>query len=149
MYKIVNRFLLVGDKFMSKIRLKQPGSTYSAFGPVTNAKEECKILKKQKIQYISIKTNQAKRVFIMIYLIEILKIYLDKQVLTKFSVIKHLILLKIKIMLDINAKLFLQFANFLINGLLITQEQELFINIMHKIQELADELQKPIITKFK
>ena len=42
MYKlneIVNKFLLVGDKFMRELHLKQPGFTYSACGPFTKNKE--------------------------------------------------------------------------------------------------------------
>ena len=35
MNEIVNKFLLAGDKFMSKIHLKQHGFTYSACGPFT------------------------------------------------------------------------------------------------------------------
>ena len=37
--KIVNKFLLAGDKFMHEIHLKQPGFTYSACGPFTKNKE--------------------------------------------------------------------------------------------------------------
>ena len=37
--EIVDKFLLVGDNFMSEIHLKQPGFTYSACGPVTKNKE--------------------------------------------------------------------------------------------------------------
>ena len=37
--EIVNKFLLVGDKFMPEIYLKQSGFTYSAFGQVTKNKE--------------------------------------------------------------------------------------------------------------
>ena len=36
---IINKFLLVGDKFMSEMHLKQPGFTYSACGPFTKNKE--------------------------------------------------------------------------------------------------------------
>ena len=39
MNEIVNKFLLAGDKFMSEMHLKQPGFTYSAFGPFTKNKE--------------------------------------------------------------------------------------------------------------
>ena len=39
MNEIVNNFLLAGDKFMPKMHLKQPGSTYSACGPFTKNKE--------------------------------------------------------------------------------------------------------------
>ena len=39
MNKIVNRFLLVGDKFMTEMHLKQPVFTYSACGPFIKNKE--------------------------------------------------------------------------------------------------------------
>ena len=35
MNETVNKFLLVGDKFMTEMLLKQPGFTYSACGPFT------------------------------------------------------------------------------------------------------------------
>ena len=39
MNKIINKFLLAGDKFMPEIHLKQPWFTYSACGPFTKNKE--------------------------------------------------------------------------------------------------------------
>ena len=39
MNETVNKFLLVGDKFMPKMHLKQSGFTYSACGPITKNKE--------------------------------------------------------------------------------------------------------------
>ena len=42
MNEIVNNFLLVGDKFMPEMHLKQPGFTYSACGPFTKNKERIK-----------------------------------------------------------------------------------------------------------
>ena len=39
MNEIVNKFLLVGDKFKPEMHLKQPGFTYSACGPFTKNKE--------------------------------------------------------------------------------------------------------------
>ena len=39
MNEIVNNFLLVGDKFMPEMHLKQPGFTYSACGSFTKNKE--------------------------------------------------------------------------------------------------------------
>ena len=39
MNKIVNKFLLAGDKFMPEINLKQPVFTYSACGRFTKNKE--------------------------------------------------------------------------------------------------------------
>ena len=39
MNAIINTFLLVGDKFMPKMHLRQPGFTYSACRPFTKNKE--------------------------------------------------------------------------------------------------------------
>ena len=39
MNKIVNKFLLAGDKSMPEMHLQQPGFTYSACGPFTKNKE--------------------------------------------------------------------------------------------------------------
>ena len=39
MNKIINKFLLVGDKFMPEMHLRQPRFTYSACGPFTKNKE--------------------------------------------------------------------------------------------------------------
>ena len=39
MNEVVNTFLVVGDKFIPEMHLKQPGFTYSACGPFTKNKE--------------------------------------------------------------------------------------------------------------
>ena len=39
MNDIINKFLLVGDKFMPEMHLKQPGFTYSSCGSFTKTKE--------------------------------------------------------------------------------------------------------------
>ena len=39
MNKIINKFLLTGDKFSSELHLKQPGFTYSAYGPFNKYRE--------------------------------------------------------------------------------------------------------------
>ena len=39
MNDIINKFLLVGDKFMPEMHLRQPRFAYSAFGPFTKTKE--------------------------------------------------------------------------------------------------------------
>ena len=39
MNEIMNKFLLVGDKFMPEMHLKQPGFTYSAYDPFIRNKE--------------------------------------------------------------------------------------------------------------
>ena len=57
MNEMVNTFLLVGDKFMPEMHLRQPRVTYSACTPCTKKKKEYKNSKKQDIQDIFIKTN--------------------------------------------------------------------------------------------
>ena len=39
MNKIINKFLLTGDKFMPEMHLRQPAITYSACGPFTKYRE--------------------------------------------------------------------------------------------------------------
>ena len=39
MNDIINKLLLVGDKFMPEMHLRQPGFTYSACGPFTKSKK--------------------------------------------------------------------------------------------------------------
>ena len=55
MNEIVNKFLSVGDRFMSKKHLRQRGFVYSTCGLFTKNKERIKKLKKLEIQYIFIK----------------------------------------------------------------------------------------------
>ena len=50
MNKIINTFLLAGDKFMPAMHLRKPGFTYSACGPFTKNKEKIKNLNKREIQ---------------------------------------------------------------------------------------------------
>ena len=71
MNEIVNQFLLVGDKFMPEMDLKQPGFTYSACGSFTKNKErkkEWKSLCRLEIQILFIKMNLIKHVFNIIWL---------------------------------------------------------------------------------
>ena len=75
MNKIVNKFLLAGDKFMLEMHLRQPQFVYSACGPFTKNKERIQKLKRQEIQAIFTKMNWIKHAFNMIWLMEILKIY--------------------------------------------------------------------------
>ena len=42
MNKIINKFLLTGDKFMLDLHLKQPEFTYSAGGTFTKHRERIK-----------------------------------------------------------------------------------------------------------
>ena len=54
MNNTINKFLLVGDKFMPEMHLKQPGFTYSACGPFTKHKERIqKFKEKSDARYIN------------------------------------------------------------------------------------------------
>ena len=46
MNDVINKFLLVGDKFMPEMDLRQPGFTYSACGPFTKTKKRIQKFKK-------------------------------------------------------------------------------------------------------
>ena len=63
MNEIVSTFLVIGDKFMPEMHLKQPGFTYSACGPFTKNKERI-----EKFMQIFIKMNLIRLVFNMIWL---------------------------------------------------------------------------------
>ena len=82
MNEIVNKFLLVGDKFMPEMHLKQPRFTYSACSPFTKNKE--RIEKFKEIQAIFTKMNLIKLVFNIIWLMGVLKIWQEEQLLIKF-----------------------------------------------------------------
>ena len=81
MNEIVNTFLLVGDKFMPEMHLKQTGFTYSACGPATKNKERIeKFMQTGNTEYIS----QKKASFNMTWLMVNLKILLKEHKLIKF-----------------------------------------------------------------
>ena len=60
--EIVNKFFLVGDKFMPEMHLKQPGFTYSACGPFTKNKERMEKFIRLEMQVLFIKMNLIKLV---------------------------------------------------------------------------------------
>ena len=68
MNEIVNNFLLVVDKLMPEMDLKQPGFTYSACGPFTKSKERIEKFMQTGNTNFFIKINLIKLVFNMIWL---------------------------------------------------------------------------------
>ena len=68
MNEIVNKFLLMGDKFMPEMHLKQPGFTYTACDPFTKNKERIESLCRLEIQILFINMNLIRLVFNMIWL---------------------------------------------------------------------------------
>ena len=67
MNKLINKFLLAGDKFMPEMHLRQPPFVYSACGPFTRHQERIKEFKR-------IEMNSIKLVFNMTLLMQIIKI---------------------------------------------------------------------------
>ena len=57
MNEIVNMFLLAGHKFMPERHLRQPGFTYSAFGPFTTKKEYENLRNRRFNTYLSKRTR--------------------------------------------------------------------------------------------
>ena len=74
MNKIINKFLLAGDKFMPEMTLRQPQFVYSGCGPFTRHKERINKLNKLVIRVIFIEMNLIKLVFNKILLMQIIKI---------------------------------------------------------------------------
>ena len=64
----VNKFLLVGDKFMPQMHLKQPGFTYSACGPFSRNKKKLKSLCRQETQILFTEMSLIKLALNMIWL---------------------------------------------------------------------------------
>ena len=71
MNKIINKFLLAGDKFMPQMHLKQPIFTYSTCGPFTKNKEKIQKFKETGDTSYILKMNLIRLVFNMILLIEL------------------------------------------------------------------------------
>ena len=123
MNEIISKFLLTGDKFLPEMHLRQPRFTYSGCGHFPKCKE-----KKFKETGDSRSIHQnglAKLSFNMIWLMEILRICLEEQLLIKYYMIKHLVLLKIQNRMLIKEVLLQWFSNFLIKSLLVVLEKKI------------------------
>ena len=109
---IVNKFLLVRDKFMHEIHSKQPGLTYSACGSFTKNKERIKKIKETGDTSYIYKNKLDKACFQHDMTYGDFKDLKKRTASDKFEEIKHLILLKILYMMDIKEDLLLWFTNF-------------------------------------
>ena len=81
----------------------------------------------------------------MIWCMEILRTYIEQQLLVKYWVIKYLVLLKIQNMMDIKQVLLQWFINFLIKE---TSGSGIKNEIISN-KELAEELHKPSLETFR
>ena len=63
MNEIVNKFLLLGDKFMPEMHFNEPGFSYSGCGPFTKNKERIQTFREEEIQAIFTKINLIRHAF--------------------------------------------------------------------------------------
>ena len=153
MNEIVNEFLLAGDKFMPEMHLKQPGFTYSACRPFTKNKERIQKFKERGGSSYIYKNKADKACFQHDMAYKNFKDLARRTASDKLLLIKHLILLKVLNIMDIKEDFLLWFTNFLTKK---TVSKASFKNVgsgvnipLESNEELAEELQKPIIRKFK
>ena len=84
--KIVNKFLLAGNKFIPEIHLKQPGFIYSAWDPFTKSRERIeKFMQTGNTDFIY-RNELDKFYFSMIWLMVNQKIQQKELSQTKFEV---------------------------------------------------------------
>ena len=84
MNKIINKFLLTGDKFMPELHLKQPGFTYGACGPFIKHCERIKKFRESGNLKHLYRNELYKAVMLMIQHIPIVKILLRDLFQIKF-----------------------------------------------------------------
>ena len=133
MNEMVNKCSLAGDKFMPEMRLKQPGFTYSACGPFAKNKERIQKFKEKGDTYCTYKNKLDKACFQhdMAYGDEDLarRTASDKSLRDK-----HLVLLKILNIMDINADLPQWFTKILIKSLQVVVLIRMKINLLLTIK---------------
>ena len=110
MNKMINKFLLARDKFIPEMYLRQPGFIYSACGPFTENKERIENSRKQNSRYIY-QNELGKACFQHDMAYGNFKDLLEEQLLIKYYVIKHLILLKFQNIVDVKEVLLRWFLN--------------------------------------
>ena len=101
MNDIINKFLLVGDKFMPEMNLRQPRFTYSACGPFTKTKERIQKFKQTGDSRYIYRNQLDKACFQHYMAFGDFKDLKRRTAADNVLRVKHLILLKILNMMDI------------------------------------------------
>lgn len=124
------------------MNLRRPRIIYGACRPFTKNKEQIKKLKEtDEFKYI-LRKKQIKHTFSIIWLMQILKIYLEELIQIRYYAIKHLKLQKIYNMTDIKEDLLHCFKKLLMNNISGS-------GIKSKLMIYLFQIKKPIIRKFK
>ena len=137
MNKIINKFLLAGDKFMPEMHLKQPRFTYSTCGPFTKNKEKIQKFKETGDTSYILKMNLIRLVFNMILLIELRDKAFNIAKNPKYGGYERSL-----------ASMVYKFFDKKSAGSGIVNNNDVNNDIKQNLQ-LAEELHKPIIKKFK
>ena len=106
MNEVVNKISLAGDQFMPEMYLQQPGFTHSTCGSFTKNKEKLQKFK----ELLNLKQTIDKACFQHDIACGVFKDLPEKRLLIKYY-IKHLILLKIRNLMDIKEVLLHWFIN--------------------------------------
>ena len=104
MNEIVITFLLVGDRFMLEMHLRETGFAYTACGPFTKNKERAQKFKETRNSWYIYQSKLEKDLDLDHMTYGNFK-DLTKQLLIKYCFIRHLIFLKFQNMMEINANL--------------------------------------------
>ena len=123
MNKIVDKFLLAGDRFMTEMHLKQPGFTYSACGLFPKSNERIQKFKETRDTSYIYKNELDKACFQYDMAYRYFKDTARRTASDKVLRDKALILQKILNMMGVKDGLLLWFINFLIKS----QKGELLI----------------------
>ena len=124
------------------LKVNFTGFTYSACRPLPKNKERIQNLKKQEAQYANIKTSY------MEWLMDILQVYSEKQILIKYYVINHLILLKIQNMMDIKESLVSIVHTFLIKRLLYKKYNQKLHHVEYSFSIIVFNMMKLLVILF-
>ena len=116
MDKLVNKFLLAGNKFMLEMHLRQPGFTYSTCGPFTREKERIQKFKETGDSRYIYQNQLDKACFQHDMVYGDFKDLPRRTIFDKVLRNKNLILLKIRNMMYIKKVLLQRFVNFLIRN---------------------------------
>ena len=99
------------------MNLRQHRFTYYAYGPFTKNKEQTWKFEETRVSRYTYQNELDKASFKLTWPMEILRICPKQQMLIKYYMINHLILLKILNIMYINVELLYWFIYFLINSL--------------------------------
>ena len=127
---------------ISEMHLRQLGFTFSISEQFSTNKERIQNFKEiGDSRHIS-KPNQTEHTFNMLFwrkIYKFLKIYLEEQLLINYYVIKHLVLLKSQIMMDIGMDLHQGFTNFLRKSPLLWVKIKHLIFLLIQGQKLTNQ----------